>query len=565
MDTGIQKRAAAWTEEPFDHQTQETVQHLLKFDPEEAEECFYQELSFGTGGLRALMGVGTNRLNNYIIRKTTQGLSNYLQKECLSKDLSVVIGFDNRFHSEEFAKEAASTLVHNGINVYLLKELRPTPFVSFACRHFKANAAIMITASHNPKEYNGYKVYWQDGAQVVPPHDTGIIEEVSKVESFALPYNEAKGTLHVVGSALDEEYLKAIRPLRTGSVEGDLKIVYTSLHGTGITLTPKALKDWGFSSISYVKDQITIDGSFPTVKVPNPEYKEALKLGLDLLKSSDSDLLLATDPDADRLGVSVLHNGEPVILNGNEIASICLEYLCITLKAQGRLPPKSAAITSIVSTALLDAIAKEHGILCERVLTGFKYIGEKIHEWEIDPKNSPEFLFGAEESYGYLYGTHSRDKDAIISSCLIAEIALHLKNNGKTLVDFLHSLYEKYGVFKEDLTSLVFSSDKKGQLRMQNLMDTLREKPIQSICDLKVIKIDDYLDSAKTGLPKSNVLMLHLEDESRLIIRPSGTEPKVKIYAGVRIKSSSIKESLSLADEKLLKLLRHLKGICETI
>lgn len=559
MNIEIEKKVRSWLQEPFDSDTIAQVEALRALSPKELEDSFYTDLSFGTGGLRGLMGVGTNRMNRYTIRKTTQGLANYLKKEHPSKGISVVIGFDNRLHSEEFANEACYVLIQNGIDVFLCKELRPTPFVSFACRHCKANAAIMITASHNPKEYNGYKVYWQDGAQVVSPHDEGILKEIHNLKDFSVQKTSHPGTLHRLDETEDEAYLSAIRPLQIFPKENktfgkDLSIIYTSLHGTGITLAPKALKDWGFSSVSLVKKQVIIDGDFPTVKFPNPEYAEALQLGLDLLTDSSADLLLATDPDADRLGIAVMHKGKPVILTGNEIASICTEYLCQNPKKI----TNPAVITTIVSTDLIKSICQAHHIPCFSVLTGFKYIGEKIHIWEKEP-SSPSFLFGAEESYGYLYGTHSRDKDGIVSCCLISEIALHHKRQGKTLVDFLYEIYQKYGVFKESTHSINFAPGKDGVLAIEKLMDHLRANPPLSLCNLKVTSSEDYLHTEKTGLPKSNVLLFKLEDGSKLIIRPSGTEPKLKIYVTVYLPpQANIIKALALSDSKLQTLIQKI-------
>lgn len=559
MDIKIAQKINSWLEEPFDLDTREQVKALIALSSKELEDSFYTDLSFGTGGLRGLMGVGTNRMNRYTIRKTTQGLANYLKKEKPSKGLSVVIGFDNRLHSEEFAKEACYVLMQNGIDVFLCKKLRPTPYISFACRYCKADAAIMITASHNPKEYNGYKVYWQDGAQVVSPHDDGILQEIHKLKDFSIQTTSHPGTLHWLEENLDVAYIKALQPLQNFPKENetfgkDLKIVYTSLHGTGITLVPKALADWGFSSVSLVTKQVVVDENFSTVQIPNPEKLEALTEGLSLLRTSSSDLLLATDPDADRLGVAVFHKGTPIVLSGNEIASICTEYLCQVRKNM----QNPAIVTTIVSTDLLRAICKGHKIPCFDVLTGFKYIGEKIHLWEQDPQ-APSFLFGAEESYGYLYGSHARDKDAIVSCCLISEIALHYKRQGKTLVDFLHQLYQKYGVYQESSCSIDFAPGKEGSEAILNLMDHLRANPPLSLCDLKVVYREDYLQTEKTKLPQSDVLLFKLEDGSKLIIRPSGTEPKLKIYISIHESLfQSVEATLSLSKAKLQMLAKKI-------
>jgi phosphoglucomutase/phosphomannomutase len=563
MNPFLKDRIESWLKKPFDPETQSKVQNLINAGSKELEDAFYTDLVFGTGGLRGLMGVGTNRMNRYTVRKTTLGLAHYLKKQFSNQKIFTVIGFDSRVHSKEFAKEAALALSLEGIEVYLLKELRPTPYVSFACRHLKAHAAIMITASHNPKEYNGYKVYWQDGAQVVAPHDSGILEEIQKIKTFDLPENPHPSPIHIIDERLDLEYLKAIHPLQLFPKDNqksgkDLKIIYTSLHGTGITLAPKALADWGFTSVEPVAKQVIPDGTFPTVKLPNPEYKEALELGIDLLTKTKADLLLATDPDADRLGVVVNHQGIPISLNGNETASLCIEYLCKSLQDQGKLSSESAFVSTIVSTDLISSICSFYKVHLCKVLTGFKYIGEKIHKWE-NPKERLSFIFGAEESYGYLLGTHSRDKDAIVCCCLLAEMALQAKQKGITLFDSLKELYQKYGIFRESQSSIEFSPGKEGMEAMQHLMERLRKNPPKTLVGKKVILLEDYLQEG-TGLPKSDVIALTLEDKSKIIIRPSGTEPKVKIYAGVQVPSfQTLEEGLQRADSILKNLLTTVK------
>lgn len=560
MEKAMKEKIEKWLQEPFDQTTQLAIRNLLLEDPKKLEDCFSTNLSFGTGGLRALMDVGTNRLNIYTIRRTTQGLANYLKSQFQDKPISVVIGFDSRINSKKFAEEAAFVLIQNGISVFLIKELRPTPFISFACRHFEANAAIMITASHNPKEYNGYKVYWQDGAQVVYPHDLGILAKTAELSDFSVSLSEVKGILHEVDHSLDLCYLDAIRPLQNAPAANkekgkDLKIAYTSLHGTGITLAPKALQDWGFSSLFFVEKQIIPDGNFPTVALPNPEYKTALEMGLELMKNISADILLATDPDADRLGVAVLHHGEPLILTGNEIACICLEYLCQNHK----ISSKSAAVSTIVSTSLIHAICNFHQIEYVEVLTGFKYIGEKIHEWE-KKQGAPSFLFGAEESYGYLYGTHARDKDAIVCCCLIAEIALKLKSQGKTIADFLYEIYKTYGIFRAGQVSIECEPTQAGADIILNIMNSLRKNPPKEILGIKIIKTEDFLMENITKLPAADVLLFRLEDGSKLVIRPSGTEQKLKVYGEVRQTSyESLKEGVLLADTKLSNLLSEIK------
>lgn len=567
VSTEIERKVNDWLTGPFDEKTKEEVRALKKDHPQELIDAFFTDLSFGTGGLRGIMGPGTNRMNIYTVQLATQGLANYL-KQTDKTTITVLIGFDSRHHSEEFAKQAARVLAGNKIHVYLLDALRPTPYISFACRHMKASAAIMITASHNPKEYNGYKVYWEDGAQVVFPHDVGIVQEAEKLKGFSdvKLAKENDERIEIVSTdSLDEIYLKAIHPLQHFASDNQnfgssLKIIYTSLHGTGITIVPKALKSWGFTCVRLVDEQVTIDGDFPTVKFPNPEYPETLKLGIDYLKKIEGDIVLATDPDADRIGVVVEHKGEPVRINGNEMAAICAEYLCEVSPF-----PQAVIVTTIVTTELLKKIAQAHHVKLLEVLTGFKYIGEQIHLWETE-KNGNQFLFGAEESYGYLIGTHARDKDAIVLSCLIAEIALHAKLKGKTLIDRLHAIYQKYGIFREKQQSINFNPGKEGMEQMAGIMANLRAHPPQTIGNSAVTMVEDYqtqkrlnLESSvteKLTLPVSDVLLFRLADGSRVIIRPSGTEPKIKIYASVSLERfDSIEEGIQECDTRLEALL----------
>lgn len=575
LSPDVQKRVQEWLDGPYDDETKQAIRALLQKDPKALEDAFYTRLSFGTGGMRGIMGVGTNRLNKYTIRLTTQGLARYLLKQ--EEKQSVVVGYDSRHNSLLFAQETARVLAGNGIQVLLLKELRPTPYVSFAVREKKCLCGIMITASHNPAIYNGYKVDWSDGAQVVPPHDTGIMAEADKVQNLSeVKLAELTSPLiEMVDLApLDKIYLDAIRPLqlfpeqnkKSGST---LRICYTSLHGTGMTLVPKALESWGFNSISYVQEQIKPDGDFPTVKFPNPEFKETLELGIALLQKTQGDILIANDPDADRTGLVVTHQGKPVILTGNEIGSLCVHFICETLKKRGKLPKKGAFVTTIVSTELMQTIATAYGMACFEVLTGFKYIGEKIHEWEL-AKDGYQFLFGAEESYGFLIGTVARDKDAVVSSCLLSEMALDAKLHQETLVDRLSQLYKSYGIFREKQYSVTFASGREEMQQIETLMGNLRSKPPETINGQKVVVIEDYKTRRRTNLetgksepltlPVSDVLLFRLKDESKLIIRPSGTEPKVKLYVGVREKNfSSVDQGIQTCEKRLDALISSFK------
>jgi phosphomannomutase len=512
-----------WVSDPyFDLETRTRVKNL---PPQELESAFFTELKFGTGGMRGIMGVGTSRMNVYTVRKATQGLATYLLEHG-DPTKGVVIGFDSRHNSEAFAHETARVLLGNNIRVYLCRKLRPTPFISFACRHLKATAGIMITASHNPKEYNGYKVYWNDGAQIVHPHDTGIIEEIEKIPSYSdVKLSDLQPTY--LDETIDEAYLKSIssHPIFSKGKK-DLKICYSSLHGAGITLLPKALQECGFSDPLLVRSQCNIDGDFPSVSSPNPESPEALQEGIHLLKKSKSDILFVTDPDADRLGIVIDHQGTPVTLNGHELAALGTFYLCDTLSKRHLLPKKSGIVTTIVTTPLLDKIASAYKVKATRVLTGFKYIGEKIREWE---SKDQHFLFGAEESFGYLIGTTCRDKDGIASACLFAEIAADLKTQNKTLLDLLYDIYRLFGIFQEKAISLNFAAGKEGIETIRHLMEQLRLHPPTSMGDQTIVQSIDYLHKVST-LPRADVLQWILEDGSSLIIRPSGTEPKLKAY-----------------------------------
>ncbi len=537
------------------------------------------DLEFGTGGLRGIMGEGANRMNRYTVGATTQGLANYLLKQPVKKNHrhTVLIGYDSRNDSRSFAEETAKVLAGNGIAVFLFRNIRPVGLVSFGCRLKKCSAAVMITASHNAPQYNGYKVYWDNGAQVLPPHDQGIIDEVKKIRHFnqvKLAESISDALIELVDGEIDEAYLKAIPALQNYPLENWqygalLSIVYTSLHGTGITMIPRALPTWGFTQIHYVEPQIIPDGAFPTCPSPNPEEKAALTLGIDLLQKVKGDILIANDPDADRVGVAVNHHGKIVTLNGNEIACICLEHICEALTKQKRMPEKAAFVKSIATTELFKVIAEAYGKPCYDVLTGFKYIAQLINEWEAAP-NGNKYIFGGEESYGYLLGTLTRDKDAILSSDLICEVALHAKLQGKTMADSLQDLYKKYGVFVDKLLSLRYEESKEGKEKMAKGFSRLQSHPPKSINGIDVVCLEDYAKSVKTyfksgdieplSLPKSNCLLFWLADESKLLIRPSGTEPKIKIYCGVvRKKFSNVEDALKEGDIHANDLVKDLQ------
>lgn len=562
LDPMTQRNVDSWLNGDYDATTKAQIKHLLETNPKEITNAFYADLNFGTGGLRGIMGLGTHRINGYTIRATTQGLAHYLlQQPAPPEGHSVFIGYDSRHHSKEFAEETAKVFAGNGIYVYLYKELRPSPMISFGCRLKKCSAGIMITASHNPKDYNGYKVYWNDGAQILPPHDKNILREIQKI---ADPL-QVKSThtldhplIHWVGEDVDTAYLAAIRSLQIDGEqnhkEGEkLKIVYTSLHGTGITVIPRALREAGFSSLLLVDKQTIPDGNFPTVKSPNPEEKSALKLGIAQLEASKADLLIATDPDTDRMGIAVHHQGQVLLLNGNQVACICLAYILERLSAKNKLPEKAIFVKTIATTELFKAICEGYQKPCIDVLTGFKYIAEKIRELEKDPKGF-QFVFGAEESYGYLLGTQTRDKDAVTASILIAEVALNAKLKSKTLVDLLQDIYKNYGYYFEKLLSIKYEETKESKEQVTKSLDKLQSSPPKVLAGIPVQSVENYKTSIKTDLktskseplklPSSNVLLFWLEDGSKLMIRPSGTEPKVKIYCAItKRKFTSLEEA----------------------
>lgn len=554
----VQKRIQSWLDGPFDLETKKEIRRLLAEDPQALSDAFFQDLSFGTGGMRSLMGVGTNRINVYTIRSATQGLANYLKKQKTKKP-SVFIGYDTREHSREFAIEVAKTLVGNGIKVFITEDFCPTPLVSFTCRYLRCSAAIMITASHNPPQYNGYKVYWADGGQIVAPHDAGIVDEVGRVKEVMLGELGSKD-IHWIKGEIDAAYLKELKTLQIYPElnPGSLKIVYTSLHGTGIRLVPKALASWGYEKIALVGPQVFPDGKFPNAPSPNPEEEKALQMGTTLLLKEEADLLIATDPDADRIGIVIRHGKKAFRFTGNQIACLCLYHICSSLKEKNKMPPHPVFIKTIVTTELFKKIADSFGYDCIDVLTGFKYIAEKIDLWEKN-KDPMQFVFGAEESYGYLFGTFVRDKDAISTSCLIAEMASTLKKRGKTLQDLLYWIYQKYGIHRESLANINFPNGQEGMEQMKNFMTHLRKTPLSHINGQKVVLFEDYL-SGTLPLPRSDVLRFWLDDKSKLVVRPSGTEPKIKIYAEVvEDKVDNLEKQIAACDEKLNELLGSLR------
>ena len=552
-----------WLSNPYFDEDTKAELKAIEHDENEIKERFYMDLEFGTAGLRGIIGAGTNRMNIYVVRRATQGLANYIAKVD-KKAQGVAIAYDSRHMSPEFAEEAALCLAANGIKAYIFESLRPTPELSFAVRHLGCVAGINVTASHNPPEYNGYKVYWEDGAQITPPHDSGIMGEVKSISDWntvkTMDKAEAEkaGFFQVIGKEVDDAYMAELKKqvIHMDAIEKEgknLKIVYTPLHGTGNIPARRILKELGFENVYVVKEQELPDGDFPTVSYPNPEAAEAFELGLKLAKEVDADLVLATDPDADRLGVRVKDkNGEYHDLTGNMSGCLLANYELSQRKAvNGSLPEDGALIKTIVTTNLADAIAKGYGVNLIEVLTGFKFIGQQILGFENSGKGS--YLFGFEESYGCLIGTYARDKDAIVATMALCEAAAYYKTQGKTLWDAMIEMYEQFGYYKDAIQSVTMKGIE-GLQKIQEIMNSLRQNPPAEFAGHKVTAVRDYkadtiTDVATgavkpTGLPNSNVLYYELTDDAWVCVRPSGTEPKVKFYYGVK------GTSLADADEK---------------
>ncbi len=566
MDENVKKNYEYWCTSPiFDDATKAELKSL-EGNEDEIFDRFYRELEFGTGGLRGVIGAGTNRMNFYTVGKATQGLANFINKQGAAAK-GVAIAFDSRRMSPEFADTAACVLAANGIKAYIFDSLRPTPELSFALRTLGCTAGIVVTASHNPPEYNGYKVYWEDGAQITAPKDAQIIGEVNAIKDYAeikkMTTEAAKeaGLYEVIGKEIDDKYMEALKklvlhPEAIKQMASSLKIVYTPLHGTGNVPVRRVLKELGFEQVTVVPEQELPDGNFPTVSYPNPEDKKAFALALDLAKKVDADLVLATDPDADRLGVYAkdTKTGEYKVFTGNMSGMLICEYEMSQKKALGILPANGALVTTIVSSNMAQAVAKEYGMKFIECLTGFKYIGEQIKFFEQTGSN--EYVFGFEESYGCLVGTHARDKDAVVAVMALCEAAAYYKTQGITLWDQMLNIYNKYGYYKEDLFTMTFKGAD-GAKKMQDMMDAYRKNTPKQVGAYKVLRLRDYKndvitdlatgETAPTGLPKSNVLYFELENDAWFCVRPSGTEPKIKFYAG--IKGTSLEDSAKKLDE----------------
>ncbi len=529
--------AQSWLGPDFDETTRAEVKALIEGDQTALEDAFYRNLEFGTGGLRGIMGVGTNRMNVYTVAMATQGLAEYILEHAPEGNRKVCISFDSRNHSREFAKITADVLTSNGIDVFLFDDIRPTPELSYSIRLKGATAGVMVTASHNPKEYNGYKVFWSDGGQITSPVDKQIVEQVNKITSpsqVKFTVTGKAGTLTMMGSDVDECYLRDILSLTLGKgideKHSDLKIVYTPLHGCGVKLVPATLSALGFKNIVHVPQQDVSDGNFPTVVSPNPEEPSALKMAIEKADECGADLVIATDPDADRMGIAVRNDqGKMVLFNGNQTASLMTYYILSRLKEQGRLTPGKYCVKTIVTTELIREICDSFSVPVYNVLTGFKYIAEVVKRHE----NDGEFICGGEESYGFNVGQFVRDKDAQIASAIIAETASWAAEQGLTLYTLMQKIYKEYGYRKEALVSVV-KKGKSGSEEIQKMMSDFRSEPPKTLCDSPVTKVVDYLQTEKTHLPSSNVLQFFDQDGDVVSVRPSGTEPKIKFYFGAK-------------------------------
>lgn len=529
--------AQSWLEGNYDEETKKQVKDLMENDPAGLEDAFYRNLEFGTGGLRGVMGVGTNRMNKYTVGMATQGLANYIRKHCAGDDIKVCVSYDCRNHSKEFAKITADVFSANGLHVYLFENLRPTPELSYSIRKMGAQSGVMVTASHNPKEYNGYKVYWSDGAQITSPVDKDIVAEVNAISDPSMVKftpGEGAGKIEIMGSEVDNAYLDDILSLMLSpearAKHSDIKIVYTPLHGTGVRLVPMALDRLGFKNIYHVPEQDVNDGDFPTVQSPNPEEPSALKMAVETADREHADIVLATDPDADRMGIAVRDNdGKMVLFNGNQTGSMLTYYILTRWKELGKLDPSKYVVKTIVTTELIRAIAEKFGVKVYNVLTGFKYIAEIVKRNE----GKGEFICGGEESYGFNVGEYVRDKDAVIACSMVAECACWAAEQGLTLYQLMQKIYKEFGYYRESLTSLV-RKGKAGVEEIAAIMTDMRNNPPAELAGSPVVKVVDYNKPEETGLPKSNVLQFFSEEGDVVSVRPSGTEPKIKFYFGAK-------------------------------
>lgn len=550
MDAAILNKVNAWLEGNFDEETKATIRELQTTHPDDLADAFYRNLEFGTGGLRGIMGTGTNRMNKYTVGMATQGYANYLNKSFPGEEVRVVVGHDSRNNSRLFAEIVANVMGANGIKVLLFEALRPTPEISYAIRFHKCKGGVVCTASHNPKEYNGYKAYWDDGAQLVPPHDKNVITEVDKITSVSdVKWSGGEKNITLIGKEMDAEYIKMVKSLSVYpeiiAKQNNLKIVYTSIHGTGIMLVPDVLKSFGFTNVTIVEEQSKPDGNFPTVVYPNPEEKEAMSIGLKKALELDADILLGTDPDADRVGIGVKDNhANWVLMNGNQTAVLAFNYMMEARKAKGIAQPNDMVIKTIVTTDMIEAIANGNKVACYNVLTGFKWISSMI----LAKEGKENYVIGGEESFGLMIGDKLRDKDAISAVALLCEMAAYEKDKGRSLFNKLVDLYVQYGFYKEDLISIT-KKGMNGQKEIAEMMEGYRSNPPQTINGSSVVTLLDYElklgknlttgESWAIDLPKSNVLQFILADGTKISARPSGTEPKIKFYFSVNTKLAS--------------------------
>lgn len=569
----IRAKIDTWLSGNFDQATKDEILNLQRNHPAELADAFYRNLEFGTGGLRGLMGVGTNRMNKYTVGMATQGYANYLKQSFPGQEIKVAIAHDSRNNSRFFAETTANVFAANGVKVFLFEDLRPTPELSFAIRHLKCQGGVVCTASHNPKEYNGYKAYWDDGSQLVPPHDKNVIREVDKIASVDdVKWSGGENNITIIGREMDEAYLEMVKALSVYpeviARQKDLKIVYTPIHGTGITLIPAALKMFGFENVHIVKEQSEPDGNFPTVVYPNPEESEAMNLGLHLAEQLDADILAGTDPDTDRIAIGVKDsNGKWVLMNGNQTAVLAFNYLMEARNTKGIAKPNDMVITTIVTTPMIDRIAEKNGVACYRVLTGFKWIAEMIRQKE----GKENYVIGGEESFGLMIGDRIRDKDGVSAVALLCEMAAYEKEKGRTLYEKMIDLYVEYGFYKEHLISIT-KKGMDGQQQIAAMMENYRNNPPRKINGTDVVRLLDYElqkgsnpqtgETWKIGLPKSNVLQFILADGSSISARPSGTEPKIKFYFSVNTKLDSASEYEKVnreLDEKIRAVIADMK------
>ncbi len=572
MDAAIQDKINTWLSGNYDQSVKDGIAKLQTENPDELADSFYKNLEFGTGGLRGIMGIGTNRMNKYTVGMATQGYANYL-KQCFGDNVKVAVAHDSRNNSRFFAETVANVFGANGIKVYLFEELRPTPELSFAIRHFGCQGGVVCTASHNPKEYNGYKAYWDDGAQMVAPHDENVIKEVEKIASVDdVKWSGGEANITLIGAAVDAAYIGMVKGLsvypEVCKEQHDLKIVYTPIHGTGIKLVPQVLETFGFDNVHIVEEQSTPDGNFPTVIYPNPEEKDAMNIGLNMAKALDADILLGTDPDADRVGIGVKNNnGDWVLMNGNQTAVLAFNYMIEARKAKGLAAPNDMVVKTIVTSYLIDNIAKQNGIACYNVLTGFKWIASLIKEKE----GKENYIIGGEESFGLMIGDQIRDKDAISAVALLCEMAAYEKSKGRSLYSKLIDLYVQYGLFKENLVSIT-KKGMNGVKEIADMMQGYRDNPPKTIDGQEVVQLLDYDlqvgknlttgESWKIALPKSNVLQFILGDGTQISARPSGTEPKIKFYFSVNTKlenAAGFEVAEKSLNEKIERIIAEMK------